>query len=315
MSSHAARRRTQAAGLAAKPAVRIAAIAVAAGAALAGFVAAFLVSTHEAPSVLLEQPVTIKRALSTTAALFGDGIEAEVDVYTDDRSVDPESVRIRTSFAPYRAAQTRVDRERRGGVSLLQTRIVLTCLTQACVPPRASGRAFRFPPLTVTYRTGSRTESVAVPWERVHVVSRLPLDSTASLGVVDTAPPLDSGFPRSPTLQRALLIGAATVLGLVGAILVATGLWPRLASAGYRRRKLSPLERVLVEVEASAQLADETQRRRVLDLLASRLAELPSPSLEARTRSLAWGEATPEPELVTRLAAQVRTSLNGGTRR
>ena len=125
MTTHAARLRARAGSLAAKPAVRIVALAAVAVAALAGFLAVFLVSTRQTPSVLLERPVTIKRTLSTTAALFGDRIEAEVDVYSDDRTVEPGSVRVHTSFTPYRAADTRVDRERRDGVSLLQTRIVL----------------------------------------------------------------------------------------------------------------------------------------------------------------------------------------------
>ena len=93
------------------------------------------------------------------------------------------------------------------------------------------------------------------------------------------------------------------------------GLWPPLFSPFRRTRPLSPLETSLLEVETAARVGDETSRRRVLEQLAMHLAEVPSPVLEARTRTLAWAESTPEPEALTLLAQQVRTSLNGAVRR
>lgn len=281
---------------------------------LAGLLAVFLSSTSRHGAALLERPVTVKRALSTTAALFGDRVEAEVDVYTDDRAVDPGSVQVHSDFAPYRALTTQVDRSRQSGLSLLRTRIVLSCLTRECLPSRTGGRVVRFAPLTVTYLQRGTSRALEVPWGPLQVVSRLPDDATANVGVIDTAPPLDSGFDHSPGLVRGILLGTAAVLGLAGAALVVTGVWPS-PFAARRRRPLSPLEQSLLEVETAAQADDATQRRRALDGLATRLGELPSPSLEARTRSLAWGAANPEPQTIARLTDDVRASVNGGSRR
>jgi hypothetical protein len=297
------------------PAARIAAITVVACALLAGFLIALLRSDAQTRPVLFVKPITVTRELSTTAALFGDRIEAEVDVYTDDRRIAPGSVRVRPDFRPYKAVTTRIDRESRDSVSLLRSRITLTCLTQVCVPPLTGGVALHFRPFTVFYRLGGQTKSGQVAWQPIQILSRLPLDPAARIGVADTAPPLEAGFPRSPTLLRMVLLLAATILALAGSALVVTSLWRTSFYARYRSRRRSPLERVLHEVEAAAQLGDETQRRSALDQLATRLAELPSPSFEARTRSLAWGAAKPEPEMLTLLAEQVRTSLNGGSRR
>jgi hypothetical protein len=133
--------------------------------------------------------------------------------------------------------------------------------------------------------------------------------------VIDTAPPLDPGFALSPALLGTVLILTAAVLGLAGAALLVTGLWPPSFYSLQRWRRLSPLERSLLQVETAAQSSDETVRRHALDELATRLAELPSPSLEARTRSVAWGASTPAPETLTLIARQVRTSLNGGSHR
>ena len=297
-----------------RPAVRWAALAMVAALVLAGLLAVFLPSTPQHDAALLERPVTVKRALSTTAALFGDRVDAEVDVYTDDRVVDPASVRVRTGFAPYRAIAKRVERSGQDGLSLLRTRVTLDCLTRECLPPRRAGRAVRFAPLTVTYTQGGRQRSLEVPWGPLQVLSRLPDDATANVGVIDTAPPLDPGLGLSPGLVRGILFGAVAVLGLSGAALVVTGLWPS-PFAARRRRPVTPLEQSLLDVEAAAAIDDETRRRRALDELATRLGELPSPSLEARTRSLAWGEARPEPQTIAHLTDDVRASVNGGVRR
>ena len=101
--------RARAGELARRPAVRVGACALLAGATLAGFLVPLLMSRAHTPTALLEQPITIKRALSTTAALFGDHVEAEVDVYTAGRGIDPGSVRIRTnSSRPSGSSSTRI---------------------------------------------------------------------------------------------------------------------------------------------------------------------------------------------------------------
>ncbi len=306
--------RQRAAALADAPAARLLAIGLILVAMAAVVLLVFLVDRPGSTARPLDDPITVKRSLSTSATLFGDPVEAEVDVYSDDARIAARSVRVSTSFAPYRVTATRVDRRHQGDVTLLRTRISLECLTQACLPPRGKTRVLRFPPLAVTYTSAGKEERVLVPWETLQVSSRLPAETDGRVGIVDSPPPLESRFERSPDTVRLLFLLMAALLGLAGAALVVTALWPPSYLAQHRRRRLSPLERSLQQVEAAAAGDDEAARRRTLDDLATHLGEIPSPSLEVRTRALAWGQSPPDPEALGRLTEQVRATLNGGTR-
>jgi hypothetical protein len=306
--------RDRAGALADTPAARLLAVGLILVAAAAVMLAIVLVDRPGSTARPLDDPITVKRSLSTSAALFGDPVEAEVDVYSDDARIAARSVRVSTSFEPYRVTATRVDRRHQGDVSLLRTRISLECLSQACLPPRGKARVLRFPPFAVAYRNGGREQRVLVPWEPLQVSSRLPADTKERVGIVDSAPLLESRFERSPQTLRAVFLLAAAVLGLAGAALVVTAFWPSSYLAQRRQRRLSPLERSLQQVEAAAEGDDEAARRRTLDDLATHLGEIPSPSLEVRTRALAWGQGPPDPEELTHLAEQVRATLNGGAK-
>jgi hypothetical protein len=306
--------RGRAAGLADAPAARLLAIGLMLGTALAAVLAAVVIHRPSSSPILLGDPIRVEQALSTTAALFGDPVEAEIDIYTDDRRIPADSVRVRTDFRPYRIVATKVDRASHGDVSLLRTRISLQCLTRVCLPAQSGGRLVRFPPFAVSYRESGRDASGLVPWPPVRLFSRLPSDTGERVAIIDNPPPLGPRFARSPKALRTLLLLAAALLGIVGAVLVVTALWPPSLLSRRRWQRLSPLERTLLQVEAAARSDDEAVRRRTLDQLATRLGESSSPSLEVRTRALAWGQSAPEPEALTLLAEQVRTALNGGVR-
>jgi HAMP domain-containing protein len=303
----------RAAALANKPAVRLLAVGAVLGTALAAVLVAMLGHRQASSAHLLGDPLVVNGALSTSAALFGDPLEADVDVYSNDRSIEAGSVTISTDFRPYRVAATRISRSSQGGVSLLRTRISLECLTHNCLPPKGGVRVITFPSATVSYRASGRGARALVPWEPLQLSSRLPLKTTPRVGIVDSAPPLQSRFERSPETLSALFLLVAAALGLVGAALFVTALWSRSFLSRRRRRPLSPLERSLQRVEAAAQ-SDEPTRRRTLDDLATHLGDVPAPALELQTRAIAWGQSPPDPEVLTLLAAQVRTALNGGVR-
>jgi hypothetical protein len=273
-------------------------------------VLALLPSSHEPFPRALHDPITVTRSLSPATALFGDRLEAEIDVYTNDERIDPASVHVQTDFRPYEAVATTIDRSSQGTVSLLRTTISLSCLTPACLPSRSGGRVFRFRPLTVSYRQGARPRTLQQAWDRVRVYSRLGPNPR----LVDTPPRLDSGFRVSPGVAQVVLALLAAGLALIGAVWVVTGFWPRFPYSLRRWRRLSPLEQALAQLDAAARIDDEDVRRRVLDQLATRLGEHDLALLERRSRSLAWGEAVPAPEELDRLGEHVRTSLNGGPR-
>ena len=166
--------RARAAAVRNTPGARLLAVVLILGAATAAVVWAVLLDRPSSTVQTLDEPLTVKRALSTSAALFGDPIDAEIDVYTSDRSIAARSVRVSTDFAPYRVAATTVDRVGRDGVSFLRTRISLECLTRACLPPRGGTRVVRFQSFAVTFRTQGRDARVVVPWEPLQLSSRLP---------------------------------------------------------------------------------------------------------------------------------------------
>ena len=106
----------------------------------------------------------------------------------------------------------------------------------------------------------------------------------------------------------------AIVLGVTGTLLIATGLWPRFPYSRRRWRRLSPLDQALAQLDAAAAIDDERLRRRVLDQLASRLAEADLEALAQESRTLAWDADPPEAEALTLLGTQIRGSQNGGSR-
>ncbi len=253
----------------------------------------------------LRDPLTVKRALSTASALFGDTIVAEIDVLTDDTQIDPGSVTVRTDFAPYRPVDTKVEHSRQGSVSLLRTVVRLRCLTAACLP-RSDGRPFEFKPLELTYRQGLEDRTERIPWRALAVGSRLSSDVRSPVGIVDTPPELSSGFSRSPDLVRVVLGCLALGLGLFGTLLVIQGLWPQFPYSLRRWRQLSPLEQSLAQVEAASRVDDEALRRRVLDQLANHLGVVDAPELEFETRQLAWTQSAPTDAELAGLVERVR---------
>jgi hypothetical protein len=295
-------------------AVRLGVLGLVLAAAIAAVLAAASSGRDRSVPALRARPVTVERTLSPSAALFGDRVEAELDVYTDGRRVDPRSIGVRASFGPYRVVATRADRSSRGDISLLRTRYTLQCLARACLPPQGGTRVVRFPAAAVAYLRDGRPATAAVTWPDLQVASRVPA-TTAAPRIVATPPEPEPGFARPPGPTRALLLLVAGLLAAAGGALLVRALWPSGALARWRRRDLSPLERSLARVEDAARSDDEDERRRRLDELANRLADVPAPPLEARTRALAWGAVPPASEALAELARSVRTALSGSVAR
>lgn len=315
MTSTRERVRSWLAALAGEPTYRIAAIV----AVLVAFVALAAVvvlrpdGRSSATPRLQQEPITVKRGLSTGSALFGDTITAEVDIVSDDTRVAPDSVRLETDFRPLTVVDTTVDRERRGGATLLRTVYVLRCVTVACLPPK-DGRPVRFAPATVRYRSGGRARAEAVAWRGLIVHSRLSGDPAAVEGITDAPPALSTGFARSTALVVALLALLAVLLGVAGALLVVQGLWPRFFYSLGWWRSLSPLSQSLLQVEAAASIEDEAVRRGSLDRLATQLEAARAPELGGEARRLAWGPAVPGPAELTAFVARVRASARKSAR-
>lgn len=308
------RLRDQLAELWSEPFARLLVIVVILVPALTLVILAFLVRPSTRPPQVLRGPITVRQTLTPTTALFGDRIQAEIDIYSDRAQIDPRSVIVKTDFRPYRAAVTNVERAQQGGVSLLRTQIALDCLTPVCVPPSKRGRLFHFPQLTVSYsQAGTRLE-LRKPWPSLQVYSRIGHDPSQAPSLEDSPPSLSTRLGVSAELARIVLAVLAGLLALVGALLVATGFWPRFFYSLRQWRRLTPLEQALVQLEAAAEIDDEAIRRRVLDQLANRLGEAELLSLERQSRELAWGQSPPHPDEIDLLQERIRAGLNGGRR-
>ena len=271
--------------------------------------------------------LAVSRALTPTAHLFGDFVQARVDVIVDREKLDPDRVRASLDFLPYRIQNgVKQSREDFSHFTRLRWEATLRCVTIACVPSRLDSvlgaqegrgerRTYRFKPSRVTYedpKTGKVKQLRRVFWPPLDAISRLSPDeqqipSYASLGPGGefgaTLAPVDEPSFRAP----AWLIGSA----LLGAALALLALPATLIAREVRRRRpepqsdeqLSPLELALQRVERTRDDGDAEAQREALEALAF---ELDGDGRAARVRALAWQSDAPAASDTTALIAELR---------
>lgn len=278
-----------------------------------------------APPVV-RRGIEARGTLEPNTILFGDTIEAHVDVLLDRRRVDPDSVRVATDFLPWEIVG-KAQRVRRdaGSLTYLRTTYVLRCLTGPCVPPGAVA-PLDFDPARVSYRRlpnasgdpvgGSRRAE----WPVLTVHSRFAsaaFEDPRSLSTpwradVLTLPAASWFVP--PSVLLAALVALATVLALAGATLVYLS-WPRKAPPPPPEPEpeplpeLTPLELALVLLRDAARADGVEDRRRSLELVAEALSGHGDAELARTARTLAWSEDEPAVEQTSDLAARVRDAL------
>lgn len=269
-------------------------------------------------------PLRAQGTVAPRIAVFGDTIQAQVDVTLDRRRVDPDSVRVQADFKEWRRVGAgQLVRSDAGRTSYLRAVYVLRCLKQGCVPGRDT-IVFDFDPAHVVFvdRVGGKSKqvSMAVSWPRVIIHTRVAtgdLTATASpyRAELNTVPP--ASYRASPGWLLVLLIAGGVLLALAGIVLAYLG-WPRRQPAvapepepePERDPALSPLEQALELLENAASSNGAADQRRSLELVAEVLDEHKADEGLARTaRELAWSP-TPPPVAATKgLAARVRAAL------
>jgi hypothetical protein len=254
---------------------------------------------------------------------FGDTVTARVEVTLDRSRVDPDSIRVSTDFAPWRAVGApQVLRRDGGSTTYLETRYTLRCLESFCITPEeASVQTFRAARVTYTGPGGAAagTRTVRATWPDLLVSARY---APPSAGGASSQPPASwqanlvslpaASYRLDPWLLVVLLIAGAVVLA-AGAVALVLRSRPRsveAASAPPVRRvpMIAPLEYALALLEDPTRVNGNGDQRRALQLVAEGLV-LRDGALARTARTLAWSRPVPKLDETRALARKARAAL------
>jgi hypothetical protein len=262
-------------------------------------VLAFYGSGGSAPAGA-KQTLSAGATLSSRSLLFGDAVEARLDVILP-RGTGRSELRVHPVFSPFRVVSRHVDRtDLGGGLQRVSLRYELACLTLHCLSTH-SARRVRFPP-TIVSIPGARTRAV---WPSLVEISRAHVSAPVADG-------LDFGPAVSPRLQpqrdtyEALGTAVASLVALLSA-------WLVLRRRAIRRRALtarqgSLLQALLARVEAGLPEDVLYRQRHTLDALAVELRHRRiDGSLAVHAERLAWAPEQPDPEEIRALCMQIRS--------
>jgi hypothetical protein len=269
-------------------------------------VAATLLALALAPAAAAG-PFDAQATLRPATVLFGDLVTADVEVVVDSSVVEPASVRIVVSPAPFRRlGRPDLERWEADGVAVVRQRVRVVCVSKACL---ASGRPRRsvLPRARVSARTrDGRTLAIRPAWTPLEIVGRVPPQALTGAPAwrFDETPPSPS-YRASPSLLAGALWGLAAVLALA-AVAVIVGEVLR-SGRGRALARLTPLEAALAAVRAAVS-DDEPGRRRAAGALARVLAARDGRLVNAASE-LAWSETLPEPSRLAALAEQVEQEI------
>ena len=274
--------------------------------------------------------VATSRALTPTAHLFAEPVQARVDVVVDRRRLDPGRVELRLDVLPYRIIDGGIRKSRSDFSSFTRLRYELTlrCLTIRCVPSRLQSvlgaqegrgerRTFRFKPARVVYddpKTGTIRQLRRVWWPPLDSISGLSATSTgvpaigASPGAEfrsTVAPPLEPSYRLPPALLATGFFTGAALLLAFPALLLAREVRRRRPQSAAEQ-ELPPVERALLVVEWAVARGRSEERREALEALAFELDATGNESDARATRELAWSPEEPADDRVSSLVKELR---------
>ncbi len=274
--------------------------------------------------------IATSRALTPTAHLFADPVAVRIDLVLNHRRLNPDRVRLRVDFLPYRIvggiSRSRQDFTR---FTRLTYRLKLRCLTVQCVPSRLQSvlgsqegrgerRTFRFKPARVLYDdpNGSIRHLRRIWWPPLDAISRLSAENTA-VPAIGSSPGAEFRATITPVLEPsyrmpASLLGGLLLTGAAALLVLPAGVVAR----EIRRRRpepeeepeLPPLERALLLVEWARDRGDAEEQREALEVLAFELDATGEAADAASVRAVAWSPEPPAPERVSELIDFVRGS-------
>jgi len=242
--------------------------------------------------------------LTPLASGFGDELTATVRILLDRNRIDPESIRVRARFSPFRD-RTTIERVDSGNLTALLYTYRLHCLTISCIPPEGLDGSFRSDRWEARI-TSDHGPVLEVRFPEARIVPRLqPREfEPENAADVETWPPRWRAAVTVPEpTYRASPARLASVLGLLGALLVAgsaAAAW-RLLRRGrlFREPEIAPLDRALALLRDAR--SDE-ERRAALEALALALDTELDVELAEPARALAWSQPAPTDSKVEELA-------------
>jgi hypothetical protein len=265
----------------------------------------------------LTEPIAVHATLAPQQHLFGDPIHARVEVILDTKRIDPATVRLRTSFAPYRPLQPPERSESRAGnVARVRLDYRLACLGYRCLP--VGQRRFELRDGTVEYRRrgAAAVQTEEVDWPALNATGRIPAsrfwEAQIRSEFREVGPPT---YRLSPTLVEAVALVLAVVFGAAALILILrllplARIAERLGLKTVDRR--SRLERALARVQETARVERAEEGRRALERLAHELRRVRNPELAGAASQLAWSRQFPADGRLTALTGEVERLISEG---
>jgi hypothetical protein len=257
-------------------------------------VAAFAALVVTAPAHAQGTGVSYRATFSPREALFGDPLDARVDVVVERALVAADSVRVHTDFRPYVPVATQRTDRPAGRFTRVEYRYRLLCLRKRCLP-NGEERTITFAPVRITWRGEGRAQTQTILWPALRLASRLDPSDLSE-------PTLRSDVVRQPAMtwgidpKRAIVLLLAVAAFLLAYPLVLAVRLVRRALYVLRTRRfdrLSPLERALELLRRAAAAEESAPSRRALERVARELHEHP---LGEDARKLAWSRPGPGQE-------------------
>jgi hypothetical protein len=271
-------------------------------------------------------PLAVQATIAPTVALFGDPVQARLDVAVDRRKVDPDRLRIATDFRPFERLDTHRTTRDAGRITYIRQTYALRCLSRQCLQvlpsvaaaaggARPSGRrATLFRPARVFVAGSSTVSPLLIQWPTVETLTRVN-QAEAQLQTFfyhATLTPPDPSYAFAPrTLLGILVLGVLVALAIPVALVLRRLEERRRAQLPQPKPELPPLERALRLLEWANRQSDGEDRRRALELVAVELLRGGEPNLGAAARELAWSPSSPPADEAGRLGAQVRSATGG----
>jgi hypothetical protein len=244
-----------------------------------------------------------KATLSSRSVLFGDRVEAKLDLILP-RRLAGIAFRGHPDFRPFQIVSSRVDRVELGGaLERISLRYELTCVSKHCLDGGPATRV-QFSPA-----------SVSIPGGRLHAAWPPLLEVSRAQGLarpvedgLDSVPATFPGLQPRRAADEALIAAGASLL-----VLLAAGL---LVRRRVRRREalaaqaVPLLQTLLTRVEAGLPEDVLYRQRHALDALAVELRHRRiNGSLAMDAERLAWAPEEPDPEAIRALVAQIRRTV------